>query len=295
MESSGLGGSSLGRGSEWARSLALLVGGARSLRTILESKSLANRVYIVLPEVFGVNGWVRSVADRLAAHGHPALAVPLFARTAPGLELAYEPSDLAQGRRHKDATTTEQILGDVAAAVSWLGARYPRAAVHVVGFCFGGHAAFLAATLPGVEHAFDFYGAGVSRMRPGGGEPSLALLPEIQARLTCVFGTADPLIPSEDREAIGVALRQVDPAGQRLRWLEMPMPTTASCAKPAAASIPRLQPRDGACCLVTILRFSPGGWPPWLRWAWVVPEWCARPCWRLAPFPPSSPAVFCAG
>ena len=127
----------------------------------------------MLPEVFGVNAWVRSVADRLAAQGHPALAVPLFARTAPDLELAYDASDLAEGRRHKDATTSEQILADVAAAVSWLGARYPRAAMHVVGFCFGGHAAFLAATLPGVEHAFDFYGAGVSRMRPGGGEPSL--------------------------------------------------------------------------------------------------------------------------
>ena len=84
-----------------------------------ESKSLSNRVYIVLPEVFGVNAWVCSVADRLAAHGHPALALPLFSRTAPDLELAYEPSDLAQGRRHKDATTADQILGDVSAALSW--------------------------------------------------------------------------------------------------------------------------------------------------------------------------------
>ena len=73
---------------------------------------------------------------------------------------------------------------------------------------------------PGVEHAFDFYGAGVSRMRPGGGEPSLALLPEIKARLTCVFGTADPLIPMEDREAIQAALQQQDPSGQRLRVME---------------------------------------------------------------------------
>ena len=159
-------------------------------------------MYVVLPEVFGLNAWVRSVTDRLAAQGYPALAVRLFARTEPDLELAYDASDLAEGRRHKDATTTEQILSDVAAALSWVRARYPQAAVHVVGFCFGGHAAFLAATLPGVEHAFDFYGAGVSRMRPGGGEPSLALLPEIKARLTCVFGTADPLIPAEDREAI---------------------------------------------------------------------------------------------
>ena len=99
-------------------------------------------------------------------------------------------------------------------------ARYPQAAIHVVGFCFGGHAAFLATTLPGVEHAFDFYGLGVSRMRPGGGEPSLALLPEIKARLTCVFGTADPLIPAEDRGAIRAALNDVDPAGQRLRFVE---------------------------------------------------------------------------
>ena len=97
----------------------------------------------MLPEVFGVNAWVRSVADRLAAHGYPALAVPLFARTAPDLELAYQPSDLAEGRHHKDATTSDQILGDVAAAISWLRTRYPQAAVHVVGFSLGGHAAFL--------------------------------------------------------------------------------------------------------------------------------------------------------
>ena len=134
--------------------------------------------------------------------------------------MAYDASDLAEGRRHKDATTSEQILADVAAAVSWLRARYPQAAIHVVGFCFGGHAAFLAATLPGVEHAFDFYGAGVSRMRPGGGEPSLNLLPTIKAQLTCVFGMADPLIPAEDRGAIRAALNEVDPAGQRLRVVE---------------------------------------------------------------------------
>ena len=54
------------------------------------------------------------------------MAVPLFARTAPGLELAYDASDLAEGRRHKDVTTSEQILADVAAAVRWLRARYPR-------------------------------------------------------------------------------------------------------------------------------------------------------------------------
>ncbi|NDC36026.1 MAG: dienelactone hydrolase family protein, partial [Synechococcaceae bacterium WB9_2_112] len=38
---------------------------------------------LVLPEVFGVNAWVRSVADRLAQEGYAALAICTFWRTAP--------------------------------------------------------------------------------------------------------------------------------------------------------------------------------------------------------------------
>ena len=176
----------------------------------------------MLPEVFGVNGWVRGVGERLATHGMAALAMPLFARTAPALDLTYTEADLIEGRRHKDATTTtDQILADLAAAIAWLQQRCPQARIDVVGFCFGGHAALLAATLPEVRASFDFYGAGVSRGRPGGGPPSLELLPQVQGRLTCVCGTADPLIPTEDRKAIQGSLALVDPSGQRLRYVEI--------------------------------------------------------------------------
>ena len=180
-----------------------------------------NRAYIVLPEVFGVNAWVRSVADRLAAQGIPALAVPLFARTAPELELAYETSDLAQGRAHKDATTASQILRDVSAAITWLQQRCPNAEVDLAGFCFGGHAALLAATLPQIRRSCEFDGAGVIRMRPGGGPPSLELLPQVPGQLTCLCGTADPLIPEEDRAAIQAGLKACDPSGERLRYVEI--------------------------------------------------------------------------
>ena len=183
--------------------------------------STANRVYIVLPEVFGVNAWVRSVADRLAAQGIPALAVPLFARTAPDLDLAYKASDLAQGRAHKDATKAPQILSDVSAAVAWLQQRCPSASIDLAGFCFGGHAALLASTLPQVRRTFDFYGAGVSRMRPGGGAPTLELLPQVAGQLTCLCGSADPLIPEQDRSAIRSALAAADPSGERLRYIEI--------------------------------------------------------------------------
>ena len=179
------------------------------------------RVIIVFLEVFGVNAWVRGVADRLAAEGIPALAMPLFARTAPSLELGYSDADLALGRQHKDATTSAQILSDVSVAIGWLRARYPKAAIGVVGFCFGGHAALLAATLAEVDTSIDFYGAGVSRMCPGGGSPSLTRLPQVQGRLIALCGTADPLIPSEERAAIQAAFYEQDPQAQRMRCLSL--------------------------------------------------------------------------
>jgi carboxymethylenebutenolidase len=186
------------------------------------------KAVLVLPEVFGVNGWVRSVADRIAAFGVPALAMPLFARTAPDLELDYTAEALAEGRRHKEACSTEQILADVKVAITWLEAALRPAEsaaapleITVVGFCFGGHAALLAASLPEVSHTFDFYGAGVVQGRPGGGAPSLELLPQVQGQLTCLCGTADPLIPEADRRAIAAALASADPSGERLRCVEL--------------------------------------------------------------------------
>ena len=75
----------------------------QAIKNDIESKSLINRVNSVLPEVFRLNAWVRSVAECLAAQGHLALAVPLFSRRAPDLELVYDASDLAEGRHHQRA------------------------------------------------------------------------------------------------------------------------------------------------------------------------------------------------
>ena len=182
----------------------------------------ATRAVIVLPEIFGLNRWVRGVADRLSAAGVPALAIPLFARTAPELELGYDPEATREGRRHKEAAKTEEILADVQASIDWLrealGTRDQPLRITVVGFCFGGHAALLAATLTDVDVSLDFYGAGVSRGRPGGGAPSLELLPGVQGELHCLCGSIDPLIPSSEQQAIQAALQRVDPTGLRLRY-----------------------------------------------------------------------------
>lgn len=178
---------------------------------------------LVLPEVFGINAWVRSVADRLAAEGYAALAVPLFARTAPDLELGYDEASLALGRSHKERTEAGALLADLARAADWLSARLPDPAAPLgcVGFCFGGHVAMLAATLPRIAATCDFYGAGVASGRPGGGSPTLEEVPRIPGRLLCFCGEVDPLIPEADVEAIAAAIAAA-PDAARHRLIRVP-------------------------------------------------------------------------
>ncbi|WP_053068229.1 dienelactone hydrolase family protein [Synechococcus sp. GFB01] len=163
---------------------------------------------LVLPEVFGVNAWVRGVADRLASEGFAALAWPIFWRTAPALELGYDEASLAEGRRHRDRLTADAFLRDAAAAIAWLQSQpgLEGRPVGCLGFCFGGHLAMLAATLPGVAATCDCYGARVSTDRPGGGPATLTVVPGIAGELLCVCGDQDPLMPPEELAAIRNAL-----------------------------------------------------------------------------------------
>jgi carboxymethylenebutenolidase len=181
---------------------------------------------LVLPEVFGLNAWVRGVADRLAAEGFAALAVPVFARTAPDLELGYDEQGLLEGRRHRDAVTADQLLADLGCVIGWLESQpgLEGRPVGCVGFCFGGHLAMLAATLPQVLATCDFYGARVSTFRPGGGEPTLNLLPQVQGHLLCLAGSADPLMPAAELAAIEAALQAANQShpGQSFRQLVLP-------------------------------------------------------------------------
>jgi len=163
---------------------------------------------LVLPEIFGINPWVRSVAGRLALAGYAALVVPLFSRTAPGLALGYDADAVRVGRAHKERTTAPQLLADLSRAATWLVEVQPglAAGLGCVGFCFGGHVAMLAASLAPVRASCDFYGAGVATGRPGGGAPSLDGVAASPARLLCLRGSEDPLIPAAEVAAIGTAL-----------------------------------------------------------------------------------------
>jgi carboxymethylenebutenolidase len=163
---------------------------------------------VVLQEVFGVNSHIREVAERLAAAGYVVIAPHLYHRQAPGFEVSYRLEDLELGRQYKQGTQADQLLADVQGAIAYLSAQ-PNVlpgGVGCIGFCFGGHVAYLAATLPQVTATASFYGAGIATMTPGGGDPTLRRTPQIQGTLYGFFGEKDPLISAAEVDQIEAAL-----------------------------------------------------------------------------------------
>ena len=66
----------------------------------VDSVNRCKYVSIVLPEVFGINNWIKIFSEKLAQQNIPAIALPLYGRTAPNLDLAYRSEDLKVGRHH---------------------------------------------------------------------------------------------------------------------------------------------------------------------------------------------------
>ena len=178
-------------------------------------------VSIVLPEVFGINNWIRSFSEKLAQQNVPVLAIPLFGRTAPNLDLAYSEEDLKLGRHHKNLTTFKNIIDDVSAAINWVKEKYPLKKISIIGFCFGGHAAFIASSLKGIESSFCFYGAGVVSPRNDINSAPLDLLEKVSGKLNFICGSSDNLIPIPERLEIKKRFKKLDPHGERFSYVEI--------------------------------------------------------------------------
>lgn len=111
---------------------------------------------VVLQEIFGVNSHIQSVADRFAREGYVALAPTLFDRIEPDFQTGYTPADMQRAKKLMEKMSFDDAISDLAAAAqSPLGP----GKVAVVGYCWGGTLAWLAATrLPGLSCAVSYYG-----------------------------------------------------------------------------------------------------------------------------------------
>jgi carboxymethylenebutenolidase len=164
---------------------------------------------IVIQEVFGVNAYIRAVTERIASMGYVAIAPAIFDRQAPGFDVGYSAAELELGRSYAGQTHAAELLADVGGAIEYLESLpQVRANFGCIGFCFGGHVAYLAATLPEIEATASFYGSRIPTFTPGGGEPTVSKTGAIAGTMYMFFGMDDASIPPEHIAAIDTALTE---------------------------------------------------------------------------------------
>jgi len=164
---------------------------------------------VVIQEIFGVNNHMRNVCDRFAAQGYVAIAPAMFDRAKADVELGYGKADMDEGVKLRAAIKLEDSLNDVQATIDAAKASQgPGGKVGVVGYCWGGSLAFLAATrLSGLACAVGYYGGMIA-----GHKDEKPKVPTILH-----FVEQDHGIPMSDVEKVKAARPEVDiytwPAG----------------------------------------------------------------------------------
>lgn len=165
---------------------------------------------VVVQEIFGVNDHIRDVTRRLAKEGYVAIAPALYQRQAPGFETGYTAEDIQIGKQYKEQTQADELLSDIQATIAYLINQTPAKAdaIGCIGFCFGGHVAYLAATLPEIHATASFYGAGITTWTPGGGAPTITRTKDIKGTIYLFFGMEDASIPAAQVDEIEESLNK---------------------------------------------------------------------------------------
>ena len=148
---------------------------------------------VVAQEIFGVNSHIRGVCDGYAADGYVAIAPALFDRYERDVDIGYTPADVARGRELKARAKADAALRDLDAA---------RAAVAVagnvgiVGYCWGGYLAWIAAArVAGFACAVPYYGGGMTDATAE--QPTCPVMAH--------FGERDTMIPAAGVKALAAA------------------------------------------------------------------------------------------
>jgi carboxymethylenebutenolidase len=153
---------------------------------VYPERSTKAPVVVVVHEIFGLSGWVRGVADQLAADGFIAIAPDLLTGKVapqPGTDTVAASAATAAIRGLASTDVQRQI-----AAVAQYGMALPAAdkKYGVVGFCWGGSASFASAVASpaGQGAAVVYYGAA----------PALPTLASVKVPVLGLYGGEDARI-----------------------------------------------------------------------------------------------------
>lgn len=148
---------------------------------------------VVIQEIFGVNSHIRGVADGYAADGYYVVAPAMFDRAQRGYDTGYSQDEIQAGIKVMNGLDWEKTLLDTAAAI---GQAKSAGKVGIVGYCWGGTVAWVAAArLPGLACAAPYYGGGMPNFI--GEKPKCPVM--------CNFGEKDQSPTMEQAKQIAAA------------------------------------------------------------------------------------------
>lgn len=172
---------------------------------------------VVFQEIFGVNSNIKDITALIAKQGYVAIAPSMYQRIAPGFEAGFSPEDIGYspeayrlGLQYYQQVKYQDILSDIQATIAYL-KTLPNVkdnAIGAIGFCFGGHVAYIAATLPDIKATASFYGAGITTSSYGEDTPTMTRTAEIKGTIYAFFGTRDELISQAETERIEAELKK---------------------------------------------------------------------------------------
>lgn len=144
---------------------------------------------IVIQEIFGIDKYVQDDVARWAAKGFEVLAPSMFDRGEKGFTALHDEAGFARGRELALGNGPDNAMGDIQACIDFL---KPRGPVFIVGYCYGGTMAWLAASrCEGLSAAASYYGGQVAGMA--------------KFNLTCPvivhLGRKDAYIPADEVKA----------------------------------------------------------------------------------------------
>lgn len=158
---------------------------------VAEPSGAPRGAIVVVPEIFGVNSHIRSVADGFAAEGYLTVAPSVFARVEAGVELSYGDEDLQRGfklMQSVEALPAPGVMQDLQAAVDYAASKSDGGKVGIVGYCWGGLLTWRAsALLSGLSAAVPYYGGGMTTPDESKHQPKVPVMAH--------FGDNDEYIP----------------------------------------------------------------------------------------------------
>ena len=160
------------------------------------AKGGARGAIVIAQEIFGVNNHIQRVADGYAADGYLVIAPCLFDRIRRGIQLGYSQPETQEGRGYRLQIPKDKTLVDLTSSINVV---KHAGRVAVIGYCWGGTLAYLAACELQVSCAVSYYG----------GQIKDHLDKHPRRPVLYHFGEKDPYIPPADIEKI----RAADPQG----------------------------------------------------------------------------------